>query len=82
MTSKVWDNKIIRGSREEDPDMPPSQARMGKEVPNFSAMTTDGLIGQVSHQHLLSKNWPLGDAVKRICFNSQLFAVLPIFGLY
>ena len=25
------------------------------------------LIGQVSHQHLLSKNWPLGGAVERIC---------------
>ena len=34
-------------------------------------------IGQVSHQHKLSKKWPLGGfAVKRIgCFDCQLFAV-------
>ena len=56
MTSKVWDNKIIRGSREEDPDMPPSQARMGKEVPNFTAMTTEGLI---DFHEWLGSSWGL-----------------------
>ena len=32
-------------------------------------------IGQVSHQRLFSKNWALGGAVQRICFDCQLFAV-------
>ena len=32
-------------------------------------------IGQVSHQHELSKNWPLGGAVNRIC----LFCLSSIF---
>ena len=44
-TSRVYDNNVFRGSREEEhPDMPLSQARMGREVPNFSAMTTEGTI--------------------------------------
>ena len=44
-TSRVYDNNVFRGSREEEhPDMPLSQARMGREVPNFSAMTTEGMI--------------------------------------
>ena len=30
--------------RDYDPDMPATQARMGKVVPNFWAMTTDGKI--------------------------------------
>ena len=34
----------VKPSTEEDPDMPCSQARMGKWVPNFVGETTEGVI--------------------------------------
>ena len=40
-------------------------------------------IGQVSHQHEMSKKWPLGGALKQIvCFDCHQFAVLPIFSSF
>jgi hypothetical protein len=47
MTSKVYNNDFSATKlnlTNVDPDMPTTEARMGKEVPNFVAETTEGTI--------------------------------------
>ena len=46
----------VKDMSTEDPDMPQTQARMGRPVPNFRAMTTEG---EINFHKWLGKSWGL-----------------------